>query len=114
MTSRHFGFALSVSLSEPLKKKRVLLLIRLAYKRELRAEIMRKLGIDVDCAADITGGPFLVESRFVRSGSDQHSEQAGHARQVLRRYPRAAPRQRFAFLVGKPEYLRIRRVRRLC
>ena len=35
------------------KKKRVLLVDTSQSKRQLRAEIMRKLGIDVDCAADI-------------------------------------------------------------
>ena len=37
-----------------LKKKRVLLIDGSSTKRELRAETMRKLGMDVDCAADIS------------------------------------------------------------
>ena len=41
----------------PAKKKRILLLDTSQTKRDLRAEVMRKLGIDVDCAADV------VESR---------------------------------------------------
>src|SRR5215469_15625106 len=36
------------------KKKRVLLVDTSQAKREMRAEVMRKLGVDVDCAADIT------------------------------------------------------------
>jgi len=46
-----------LSLSAPIpgveKKKRVLLVDTSQAKRELRAEVMRKLGMDVDCAADI-------------------------------------------------------------
>ena len=48
----------ALSLSAPFpggdKKKRVLLVDTSQAKRELRAEVMRKLGMDVDCAADIT------------------------------------------------------------
>jgi hypothetical protein len=35
------------------KKNRVLLVDTSRTKRELRAEVMRKLGVEVDCAADI-------------------------------------------------------------
>jgi hypothetical protein len=35
------------------KKKRVLLIDTCQTKRELRAEVMRKFGMDVDCAADV-------------------------------------------------------------
>ena len=47
-----------VTLSQPpvtiaAKKKRVLLLDTSQTKRDLRADVMRKLGIDVDCAADV-------------------------------------------------------------
>ena len=36
-----------------LKKKRVLLVDTSRTKRDLRAEVMRRLGMEVDCAADI-------------------------------------------------------------
>jgi len=36
------------------KKKRVLLVDASPGRRDLRAETMRKLGMNVDCAADIT------------------------------------------------------------
>ncbi len=39
-------------LPNPLKRKRVLL-VDTSSTRDLRAEVMRKLGMDVDCAADI-------------------------------------------------------------
>lgn len=38
----------------PAKKKRVLLVDSSRVKRDLRSETMRKLGIEVDCAADIS------------------------------------------------------------
>lgn len=38
----------------PTKKKRVLLVDSSRVKRDLRSETMRKLGIEVDCAADIS------------------------------------------------------------
>ncbi len=44
------------------KKKRVLLVDTSQATRELRAEVMRKLGMDVDCAADI------AEARFFHGG----------------------------------------------
>ena len=41
------------SVPSPVKKKRILLIDTSPSKCELRAEAMRKLSIDVDCAADI-------------------------------------------------------------
>lgn len=40
--------------TSPAKKKRVLLVDSSRVKRDLRSETMRKLGIEVDCAADIS------------------------------------------------------------
>ena len=47
------ALALSALIPGAVKKKRVLLVDTLQAKRELRTEVMRKLGMDVDCAADI-------------------------------------------------------------
>jgi len=44
---------LSVNLPVGDKKKKVLLVDMSSYSRDLRAEVMRKRGMDVDCAADI-------------------------------------------------------------
>ena len=87
------------------KKKRVLLLDMSQTKRDLRADVMRKLGIEVDCAADMVearcwwradlynlvliNGGFEAESRD-RFCTDLRS---------------ANPPQRIAFFVGGPEYL---------
>ena len=43
----------SAPIPDAVKKKRVLLIDTSHSKRDLRAEVMRKLGIDVDSAADI-------------------------------------------------------------
>ena len=55
---------LSAPIPDATKKKRVLLIDTSHTKRDLRAEFLRKLGMDVDCAADIAeavyGGPFCT------------------------------------------------------
>ena len=87
------------------RKKRVLLIDASSRKRELRAEIMRRLGVEVDSAADIGEARcwwkvdlydlVLINIENHRGSRDKFCDD-------LRA---AAPRQRFAFLVGKPEYL---------
>jgi CheY-like chemotaxis protein len=105
MTAVTFPSSLSGSLSEPMKKKRVLLLDTSSHKRELRAEIMRKLGIEVDSAADITEARSwwkadLYDLVLVNTHNNQ-----GNRDKFCDDIRAAAPSQRFAFLVGKPEYL---------
>jgi CheY-like chemotaxis protein len=99
----------SIKLSLPIpvadKKRRVLLVDNSANKRELRAEIMRKLGIEVDSAADVGEARcwwkvdlydlVLINVENTRGNRDKFCDDIRTA----------APRQRFAFLVGKPEYL---------
>ena len=45
--------SVSAPIPDAVKKKRVLLVDCSQAKRELRVEVMRKLGVDVDWAADI-------------------------------------------------------------
>jgi hypothetical protein len=47
---------LSAPIPGEVKKKRVLLVDTSQAKRELRAEVMRKFGMDVDCTADVDIG----------------------------------------------------------
>lgn len=86
-------------------KKRILLIDSYATKRDLRAKILRKLGVEVDCAADISEARSLWQAdsynlvlldvkRDPRGVDDFCAEMHG-----------AKPPQRMAFLVGKPEYL---------
>jgi CheY-like chemotaxis protein len=88
-----------------LKKKRVLLVDTSRTKRLLRAEIMRKCGIDVDCAADIREALSWWRTdlyNLVLIDAQNHLDQQDDFCDVIRN---ATPPQRFAFLVGKPEYL---------
>jgi CheY-like chemotaxis protein len=87
------------------KKRRVLLIDHSSSKRELRAEIMRKLGMEVDSAADIGEARcwwkaalydlVLINVENKRCTRDKFCDDIRAA----------TPRQRFAFLVGSPEYL---------
>src|SRR5271156_4964753 len=53
MSAPIVALPLSASNEGLAKKKRVLLLDTSQTKRDLRADVMRKLGIEVDCAADV-------------------------------------------------------------
>lgn len=100
---------LSLPLSSPIpggvKKKRVLLIDASHTKRDLRAEVMRKVGIDVDSAADFAEArvwwrPALYDLVLINmeKGRGQREKFCDDVRS-------ATPPQRLAFLVGQPEYL---------
>ncbi len=86
-------------------RRRVLLVDRSTASRELRADTMRKFGIEVDCAVDIPEARMwwradlyqlvLLNVENDRGVRDRFCEDIG----------RAVPTQQFAFLVGKPDYL---------
>ena len=99
----------ALPLSEPIpgavKKNRVLLVDTSQVKRELRAEVLRKLGMYVDCAADITEArswwrPALYDLVLINLEKGW-----GHRDSFCDDLRNATPAQRLAFLVGKPEYL---------
>src|SRR4051812_29896027 len=54
MTASILDLRFTERIPPPVKKRRVLLVDSSRAKRDLRAEIMRKLGMDVDCAEDIS------------------------------------------------------------
>ena len=98
-------FALSAPIPDAVKKKRVLLIDTSHAKRDLRAEVLRKLGIDVDSAADIVEArvwwrPALYDLVLINmeKGRGQRDKFWDDVRS-------ATPPQRVAFLVGQPEYL---------
>jgi len=98
-------FALSAPIPDAVKKKRVLLIDTSHAKRDLRAEVLRKLGIDVDSAADIVEArvwwrPALYDLVLINmeKGRGQRDKFCDDVRS-------ATPPQRLAFLVGQPEYL---------
>ncbi len=87
------------------KKKRVLLVDTSQAKRELRAEVMRKFGIDVDCAANADEARSWWKADFydlVLINMEQSREYRDKFCDDIRS---ATPPQRLAFLVGQPEYL---------
>jgi CheY-like chemotaxis protein len=97
--------ALSAPIPDAVKKKRVLLIDTSHAKRDLRAEVLRKLGIDVDSAADIVEArvwwrPALYDLVLINmeKGRGQRDKFCDDVRS-------ASPPQRLAFLVGSPEYL---------
>jgi CheY-like chemotaxis protein len=95
----------SAPIPDTVKKKRVLLIDTSHAKRDLRAEVMRKLGIDVDSAADIVEAriwwrPALYDLVLINMEKGR-----GHRDKFCDDLRSATPPQRLAYLVGQPEYL---------
>jgi CheY-like chemotaxis protein len=89
------------------KKKRVLLVDTSSHKRELRAEIMRKLGIEVDSAADFGEARCWWKADLYDLVLINGENRRGSRDKFCDDIRAAAPRQRFAFLVGGPKYLSV-------
>ena len=105
MTESILDLRFSQPVPPPVKKKRVLLVDGSDAKRDLRAEIMRKVGMDVDCAADISEARVwwradLYDLVLIGTGTE-HVRRDKFCEDVRG----ATPSQQLAFLVGKPEYL---------
>jgi len=89
------------------KKKRVLLVDSSPLKRDLRSETMRKLGVEVDCAADISEArcwwrPGLYDLVLIHVvGADKPVER------FCEDVRNAIPPQQTRFLVGGPEFLSV-------
>lgn len=87
------------------KKKRVLLIDGSSHKRDLRADVMRKLGMDVDCAADITEARCWWRANLYDLVLINQEKGRGHRDKFCEDVRAAKPPQRLAFLVGEPGYL---------
>jgi len=105
MTAPLLDVPAASALGTPVKKKRVLLVDTSRLKRDMRAETMRRLGMEVDCAADIS------EARCWWR-PDLYNLVLFHAETELLQMEKfcddiraATPAQQIAFLVGKPQYL---------
>ena len=96
---------LSAAVPRAVKKKRVLLVDTSQAKRELRAEVMRKLGMDVDCAADIAEARSWWRAALYDLVLINMEKGLGHRDRFCDEVRAANPPQRLAFLVGQPEYL---------
>jgi CheY-like chemotaxis protein len=105
VTTPIIALPLSIPEGGSAKKKRILLLDTSQTKRDLRADVMRKLGIEVDCAADILEARCWWRADLynlvlinVVGENDTRDKFCTEIRS-------ANPPQRIAFFVGGPEYL---------
>lgn len=74
-------------------------------KREMRAETMRKLGMDVDTAADIDEARSWWRADLYNLVLINMESDMGHRDRFCDDIRGAIPPQQLAFLVGKPAYL---------
>jgi CheY-like chemotaxis protein len=98
---------LQADLALAAKKKRVLLVDSSRATRDLRSETMRRLGAEVDCAADISEArcwwrPDLYNLVLVAAPASrmQMDKFCDDIRRMM-------PLQQIMFLVGKPDYLAV-------
>ena len=89
----------------PVKKKRVLLVDSSRVKRDLRAETMRKLGIEVDCAADISEARCWWRAALYDLVLMHVADAPGPVDRFCNDLRAATPPQQIMFLVGGPPYL---------
>jgi len=105
MNTPLLGLPLSAPLPSKLKNKRVLLVDASSAKRDLRAESMRKLGMEVDCAADIGEARSWWRADLYSLVLIDMESGMGHRDKFCDDMRRATPPQQISFLVGKPGYL---------
>src|SRR5580658_11213456 len=105
MTTPVVALPLSIPESLPAKKKRVLLLDTSQTKRDLRADVMRKLGIEVDCAADVLEARCWWRADLYNLVLINVAGELESRDKFCSDMRSASPPQRIAFFVGGPEYL---------
>jgi CheY-like chemotaxis protein len=105
MTTTLLASLLSAPIPGGVKKKRVLLIDTSQAKRELRAEVMRKFGMDVDCAADIDEARSWWRAALYDLVLINMEKGQGNRDRFCDDIRGATPPQRLAFLVGQPQYL---------
>ncbi len=105
MTTSPTPLANPSQVPSPIKRKRVLLLDDSSAKRELRADAMRKLGVDVDCAADLNEARSWWRADLYNLVLINMEDTDGHVGTFCDELRAASPAPQLAFLVGKPEYL---------
>jgi hypothetical protein len=105
MTAPIVALPLSTADGIPAKKKRVLLLDTSQTKRDLRADVMRKLGIEVDCAADVIEARCWWRADLYNLVLINVAGETDSRDKFCTDLRSATPPQRIAFFVGGPEYL---------
>src|SRR2546422_9023446 len=98
MTSPSAAFSFPVKV----EKKRILLVATYATKRDLRARVLRKLGVEVDCAADIGEARSLWRGDNHDLGVGGGRKEFGNVGGICLLVKRAQTPQRNALFVGKP------------
>jgi CheY-like chemotaxis protein len=105
MASLEAEVAKIASEKDPLKRKRVLLVDARSARRDVRAEMLRKLGIEVDGASDIHEARIYWRPNYYDLVL-LHVENELAGRDTFCTLMRSAsPSQQISFLVGKPEYI---------
>lgn len=104
MTTSIASLNVAATLAAPAKKKRVLLVDTSRAKRDTRAETMRRLGVDVDCAADITEARCWWRPELYDLVLFHVEHEVPHMYKFWDEIV-ANTGQQVAFLVGKPAYL---------
>jgi len=105
MTTSFLALPLSSPIPGSIKRKRVLLVDTSTAKRELRADAMRKLGMDVDCACDISEARSWWRADLYNLVLVNMENELEHRDKFCEDVRAATPPQQLVFLVGKPEYL---------
>lgn len=105
MNTPILALPLSGPTPSPLKKKRVLLVDSSPAKRDLRADALKRLGMDVDCACDITEARSWWRADLYNLVLINMENELGHRDKFCEDIRGATPPQQLAFLVGKPGYL---------
>ncbi len=93
------------SASTPVKKKRVLLVDTSRVKRDLRSETMRRLGMEVDCAADVSEARSWWRADLYDLVLIHVEDAPGPVDKFCNDMRSATPPQQIMFLVGSPAYL---------
>jgi len=104
MSTPLLGLPLS-ALPSKLKNKRVLLVDTSSSMRDLRAASLRKLGMEVDCAADIGEARSWWRADLYGLVLIDMQSGLGHRDKFCDDMRNATPPQQISFLVGKPGYL---------
>ena len=86
-------------------KKRILLVVSDDIRRDLRARVLRKLGADVECAADISEARSLWRADSYNLVLLDVFRDSRNAEEFCAEVKAAKPPQAVAFLVGKPDYV---------
>lgn len=93
------------ALAPAASKKRILLVVSDDVRRDLRARVLRKLGVDVECAADISEARSLWRADSYNLVLLDVVRDARNAEEFCAEIKAAKPPQAVAFLVGKPDYV---------